>query len=71
MAFIDQHKDRRTDGLVWGVEPMCAVLQFAPSTYYAVKSRPSSRRALCDAVLKVEVLRVFEENFYCYGMEKL
>lgn len=71
MVFIDQHKHRRTDGLVWGVEPICKVLQFAPSSYYAAKGRPPSARALSDAVLKVEVLRVFEENFFCYGMEKL
>jgi putative transposase len=60
-----------TDGLRWGVEPICTVLQFAPSTYYAAKCRPPSARALADAVLKPEVLRVFKENFSVYGMEKL
>ena len=60
-----------TDGLVWGVEPICRVLQFAPSTYYAAKSRPLSARAAADAVLKPVVLAVFEENFQVYGMEKL
>jgi len=47
------------------------VLQVAPSTYYAAKSRPPSQRARADAVLKVEMLRVFDENFRVYGMEKL
>jgi putative transposase len=60
-----------TDGLVWGVEPICRVLQFAPSSYYAAKSRPLSVRAAADAVLKPVVLAVFEENFEVYGMEKL
>ena len=55
----------------WGVEPICRVLQFAPSTYYAAKCRPPSARARSDALLKVEVVRVFEENFEVYGMEKL
>ena len=50
---------------------MCRVLQVAPSTYYAAKSRPPSERARADAVLKVEMLRVFDENFRVYGMEKL
>jgi putative transposase len=60
-----------TDGLRWGVEPICRVLHFAPSTYYAAKCRPASARARADARLKVEVVRVFEENFEVYGMEKL
>jgi transposase len=29
VSFINAHKER------WGVEPICKVLQFAPSTYYA------------------------------------
>jgi putative transposase len=60
-----------TDGLVWGVEPICTVLQFAPSTYYAAKRRPISARAAADAVLKPRVLAVFKANFECYGMEKI
>jgi putative transposase len=71
VAFIDSHRDWVTDGLVWGVEPICRVLQFAPSTYYAAKCRPVSARAAADAVLKPLVLAVFEENFEVYGMEKL
>jgi len=71
VAFIDEHRDRRTDGLRWGVEPICRALQFAPSTYYDVKSRPPSRRSVSDAELKVPVKRVFKENFECYGAEKI
>ena len=32
-AFIDEHRGEH------GVEPICRVLQIAPSTYYAVKAR--------------------------------
>ena len=46
-------------------------MQFAPSTYYAARRRPVSARAAADAVLKVQVLRVFEENYSCYGIEKM
>jgi len=60
-----------TDGLRWGVEPICKVLHFAPSTYYAARSRPASARAKSDAALAVQVDRVFEENFRAYGMEKI
>jgi putative transposase len=65
VAFVDQHRQR------WGVEPICAVLQIAPSTYYAAKTRPPSARALCDQELKAEVGRVHQDNFGVYGMEKV
>ncbi len=71
MAFIDEHKHRRSDGLVWGVEPICRVLHFAPSTYYDAKSRPPSRRSLTDAELKVDIKRVYKENLEVYGAEKI
>ena len=46
VAFIDARRDRETGGRRWGVEPICAELQVAPSTYYAARSRPPSARAL-------------------------
>jgi len=63
--FIDTHRDR------WGVEPICRALQVAPSSYYAHKRRPPSARAVADERLKVEVKRVWDENFQVYGAEKL
>ncbi len=45
MAFIDANRDEL------GVEPICTVLQVAPSTYYAAKARRPSARATRDAVL--------------------
>jgi putative transposase len=71
VAFIDAHQDRETAGLRWGVEPICAVLQVAPSTYYAAKRRPPSRRAVEDAALKVDIRRVYEEHYAVYGAEKV
>ena len=71
MAFIDENRDRRTDGLVWGVEPICRVLQFAPSTYYDAKTRQPSRRAVTDAELKVAIARVYKDNLEVYGAEKI
>jgi len=65
MALIDEHKER------WGVEPICQVLEVAPSTYYAASSRPPSTRRLHDAELRVEITRVHEENFGVYGVEKV
>jgi putative transposase len=45
--------------------------KIAPSTYYAAKSRPPSARRLRDEVLKVEIKRVYEENLFVYGADKV
>ena len=63
--FIDTNRDR------WGVEPICRVLQVAPSTYYAARGRPPAARALRDARLKVEIERVYKANFSVYGARKV
>jgi transposase InsO family protein len=47
------------------------VLQFAPSTYYAARSRPSSARTVRDDGLRGEIGRVFEENYSVYGADKV
>ena len=69
IAFIDDHREAH------GVEPICKVLPIAPSTYYdhvARRRDPArlSARAKRDMALKVEVRRVFEENFRVYGVRK-
>jgi putative transposase len=70
IAFIDDHRE------AYGVEPICMVLPIAPSTFHAHVARridPAklSARAKRDAALKVEVRRVFEENFGVYGVRKV
>jgi putative transposase len=63
--FIDRHREE------FGVEPICKVLEIAPSSYYDRTSRPPSARAVADAQLKVEIKRVWDANFQVYGAEKL
>jgi putative transposase len=70
IALIDDQRE------VHGVEPICKVLPIAPSTYHehAAQRRDPSRlsaRAKRDAALKVEVRRVFEQNFRVYGVRKV
>jgi putative transposase len=65
IAYIDKHRD------VFGVEPICRVLQFAPRTYYASKARPPSARAVRDAELRPEIARVHRDNFGVYGVDKV
>ncbi len=65
VEFIDRHKGEH------GIEQICTQLQFAPSTYYAAKSRPLSERAIRDTVLKVVIVTLFEANYEVYGSRKI
>src|ERR1700735_2714997 len=70
IAFIDDHRGAH------GVEPICKVLPIAPSTYHAhvAKRRDPAKlsaRARQDAELKIEVRRVFDQNFSVYGVRKV
>ena len=61
VAFIDEHRGR------YGVEPICAVLPIAPSTYYEQKAREADpsrlpERLQRDEDLRVEIERVWNEN---------
>jgi putative transposase len=71
VAFIDAHRNRRTEGLVWGVEPICGVVQVAPASYYAAKRRPPSARTVRDEELKVHIARVHGEHYGVYGADKV
>lgn len=70
VAFIDDHRG------TYGVEPICAVLPIAPSTYYAAKARRAapalrSARAQSDDALRPEIQRVWDENRHVYGAKKV
>lgn len=71
IAFIDAHADNVSAGLRWGVAPICEVLQVAPSTIYAARTRPPSARAVRDEQLKSEILRVYNANLQVYGADKI
>src|SRR5438445_13108921 len=63
--YIDSHRSH------YGVEPICEVLQVAPSTYYAAKRRPPCRRRLRDEELRAHIARVVEANYGVYGVRKV
>jgi putative transposase len=65
VRFITANKGR------WGVEPICRVLQVAPSSYYAAISRPPSARRRRDEALGVAIRRVWEEHRSVYGADKV
>ena len=68
--FVDQHRDTH------GVEPICEVLQIAPSGYrrHAARQRnPALRcaRAKRDDVLAPQIERVWQANMQVYGADKV
>jgi len=70
IRFVDAYRDDH------GVEPICRVLEIAPSTYHAHARRRSQpetapRRVQRDVELMQEIRRVFDENFQVYGVRKV
>jgi putative transposase len=65
--YIDAHRDE------FGVEPICRVLQVAPSTYYAARRRRTSpsARARRDAVMMQVLMALWVTNRKVYGADKL
>jgi len=55
----------------FGVEPICAQLPIAPSTYYAAATKPPSPRTRRDDELRPEIARVHAANFGVYGARKV
>lgn len=67
VEFIDTVRAR------FGVEPICRVLSehgvpIAPSSYYAFKTRPVAARTQRDALLLVEIERVFHDRHLGRGL---
>ena len=70
VAFIDAHRE------AYGVEPICAVVPIAPSTYYEQQARAADPRRLParaqrDARLRPEIQRVWQGNRRVYGAKKV
>ena len=69
VQFIADHR------AVFGVEPICAVLPIAPSTYHRhrhQRTHPTRRsaRAQRDDQLRVEIQRVYDAHQQVYGPGK-
>ncbi len=70
VSFIDEHRGE------YGVEPICAQLPIAPSSYHEQKARERDpfrlpQRSVRDAELREEIERVYQENFGVYGARKV
>lgn len=72
VKFIDEHKH------LWGIEPICRILteefgvKIAPQTYYAHIKRPPSARAVTDAQLSEEIMKIHTHpRTRVYGIRKI
>ena len=65
IRYIEEHRAR------FGVEPICEVLQVAPSSYYAGRSRPASAHARRDDELRTAIARVHAQQRGVYGSRKV
>ena len=70
VRYITDHRER------FGVEPICAVLPIAPSTYFRLRAQQQNAtkrpaRATRDDELRVLIQRVYDENFGVYGPRKV
>ncbi|QKD86277.1 IS3 family transposase [Xanthomonas axonopodis pv. vasculorum] len=69
-GFVAEHRDAH------GVEPICRVLEIAPSTYYSHAARQAHPEAHADRwwrdrALEAQVRRVLDENRQVYGVRKV
>jgi transposase InsO family protein len=69
-GLVDAHRD------TYGVEPICKVLQIAPSAYrrYAARCRDASllsARAKRDEALRSRIEQVWDANRQVYGADKV
>jgi transposase InsO family protein len=70
VGFIDEHRGR------FGVEPICAVLPIAPSTYFLhkVQEKDAAKRSIRtrrDGELRPVIRRVWDEHRQVYGPRKV
>ena len=70
VRFLNDHRDH------YGIEPMCAVVPIAPSTYFRHRARhldPARRstRARRDDELRIAIRWIWDANFQVYGPRKV
>ena len=69
-TFIDEHRER------FGVEPICKVLQVAPSGYWCYAAQRRNPNLRCARIQRDEILvghikRVWHANWQAYGADKV
>jgi transposase InsO family protein len=65
VAFVDEHRAQ------WPVAVMCTTIGLPERSYYAAKTRAPSARSRSDAVHRIHIRRVWENNYRCYGARRV
>jgi putative transposase len=65
VAFVDEHRTR------WPVAAMCSAIELSERSYYAARARPACARSVSDGIHAVEIRRVWENNYRCYGARRI
>ena len=70
VRFIDQHRD------TYGVEPICAVLPIAPSTYFLRTAQQQdatkrSARTQRDGDLRAAIQRIWDDNEQAFSARQM
>jgi putative transposase len=65
VSFVDAHRH------AWPVAVMCRTIGLAERTYHGAKTRPRSKRSVSDESHTVEIRRVWESNYRCYGARRV
>lgn len=64
-AFVVAYRD------VFGLEPICRVLQVATSAVRSCLARPISAHDIADEALKPKIGQLFDDNYQVYGRRKI
>lgn len=67
ISIIDEHRG------VFGIEAICRLPSIAPSTYYEIVAKRLDVDRLSNLARsdRIEIRRVFEQNFRVYGVRKV
>jgi putative transposase len=65
VSFVEGHRER------WPVAVTCSAIGLSERTFHAARTRKPSARAVSDAAAKVEIRRVWEQNYRCYGARRI
>jgi len=65
VCFVDEHRDR------WPVAVMCRTIGLPERTFHAAKTRSPSPWSIRDELHKIEIRRVWEQNYRCYGARRV
>ena len=62
VSFVEKNRSK-----TWPAAVLCQTIELPERTFHAAKSRGPCARSISDEAHKVEIRRVWEQNYRCYG----